>query len=157
MKFTIKQRIMAFGKQYKVFDDSESQAFEINSMLFSPERRKEVLDMSGSAVAWSEWPILSTRAELTVGSGTCSLEIPFVSLKPSWMGEYTGAPISVTGDFFRLSFTVYKAGETVATIAKRIIAFSDTYEVEVNEAKIPPEFVLLIVALIDHKYHSDNG
>lgn len=38
-----------------------------------------------------------------------------------------------------------------------VIAFSDTYEVDVNEEKLAPEFALLIVALIDHKYHSDDG
>jgi uncharacterized protein YxjI len=157
MKFIIKQRIVAFGKQYKVLDESENQVFEISSMLFSPERRKEILDMSGSSVAWSEWPILSTRAELTVSGASCALDIPFISLTPLWTGECAGAPISVTGDFLRLAFTVDKAGETVATIAKRILAFSDTYEVEANEVKITPEFVLLIVALIDHKYHSENA
>jgi uncharacterized protein YxjI len=157
MRFTIKQRIMAFGKQYKVFDESETQCYEISSMLLSPQRRKEVLDMGGAVIAWAEWPILTTRAELSAGGGSCALEIPLMSLKPVWSGDYAGLPLSIAGDLFRLSFTVAKEGEPVATIEKRVIAFSDTYEVDVNERMLPPEFVLLIVALIDHKYHSDKG
>jgi uncharacterized protein YxjI len=157
MRFTIKQRIMAFGKQYKVFDESENQVYEVSSELFSPERKKQVLDMGGNAVAWSEWPILSGRAELSAGGSVCTLDIPYVSLSPEWPGDCNGLPMTVSGDFFRLSFTVAKEGETVATIGKRILAFSDTYEVDVNEAKILPELALLITALIDHKYHSEEG
>lgn len=157
MRFTIKQRIMAFGKQYKAFDESDNQVFEISSELFSPERRKQVLDMGGNAVAWSEWPVMSSRAELSAGGSAGTLDIPYVSLSPEWPGDCNGAPMNVTGDFFRLSFTVAKEGETVATIDKRVISFSDTYEVEVNEAKLPPEFALLITALIDHKYYSEQG
>jgi uncharacterized protein YxjI len=157
MRFTIKQRIMAFGKQYNVFDELENQVFEIRSEIFSTERRKEVLDRAENSVAWSEWPVMSGRAELNAGSASCQLEIPYVSLVPSWTGVCGGSSLSVSGNFFKLSFTVELAGETVATIGKRIIAFADTYEVDVNEARLPPEMALLIVALIDHKYHSDKG
>lgn len=157
MRFTVKQRIMAFGKQYRAFDESDTQAYEISSHLFSPERRKEVLDMAGSIVAWSEWPIMSGRAELEAGGDTCALEIPFMSLTPQWTGACGCDSIEVTGDLLRLSFTVSRAGEAVATVDKRIIAFSDTYEVDVNEARLKPELALLIVALIDHKYHSDES
>jgi uncharacterized protein YxjI len=157
MRFTVKQRIMAFGKQYRAFDESNAQAYEISSQLFSPERRKEVLDMGGNMVAWSEWPIMSGRAELSAGGDACALDIPYVSLSPQWSGMCGGDSIDVSGDFLRLSFTVSRAGEMVATIYKRIIAFSDTYEVDVNEARLRPEFALLIAALIDHKYHSDEG
>jgi uncharacterized protein YxjI len=157
MKFTVKQKIMAFGKQYRAFDESENQVYEISSMLFSPERRKEVLDMGGSLVAWSEWPIMSGQAKLEAGNESCMLDIPFIGLTPEWSGDCGGAGIEVSGDFMRLSFTVQKAGSQVATIDKRIFAFGDTYEVDVDESAFPREFALLIVALIDHKYHSDEG
>lgn len=157
MRFTVKQRIMAFGKQYRVFDISENELYEISSMLLSPERRKEVLDMGGNLVAWSEWPVMSGQAEMNAGSERCTLDIPFVSLTPEWDGDDSGKAIKVTGDFLRLSFTVSGAGGTLATIDKRFIAFSDTYEVDVVEPALRPEFALLIVALIDHKYHSDKN
>lgn len=157
MRFTVKQRIMAFGKQYKVLDESENQVFEISSMLFSPERRKEVLDMQGNMVAWSEWPIMSGQAQLSAGQANCSLDIPFMGLTPEWSGYYESQDVTVTGDFMRLSFTVSKAGCQVASIDKRILAFSDTYEVDVDEAAFPKAFAMLIVALIDHKYHSKEG
>jgi uncharacterized protein YxjI len=157
MRFTVKQRIVAIGKQYKVFDESGSQVYEVSSMLFSPERHKEVLDMGGNIVASSEWPILSGHADLSAGSTSCSFDIPFMSLAPEWQGTCGADAMTVSGDLFKLSFTVARAGETVATIGKRIIAFTDTYEVDVNEAKLLPEFALLIVALIDHKYHSEEN
>jgi uncharacterized protein YxjI len=157
MKFTIKQRLMAFGKQYRVLDGGQNEVYEISSMLFSPERRKEVLDMGGNIVAWSEWPVMSGQAELNAGVERCTLEIPFMSLSPEWDGDDSGKSIRVSGDFLRLSFTVTGAGGTLATIDKRFIAFSDTYEVDVDESAFRPEFALLIVALIDHKYHSDKN
>jgi uncharacterized protein YxjI len=157
MKLTVKQRIMAFGKQYRAYDETENQVYEIKSMVLSPQRRKEVLNMSGEVLAWAEWPVMSRRAELNAGGSVCTINIPVMSLKPNWTGECAGEPFSVTGDFFKLSFKISKAEEVVSTVEKRVIAFSDTYEVDVNEAKLPPEFALLIVALIDHKYYSDEG
>lgn len=157
MTFTVKQRIMAFGKQYRAFDEAGNQVYEVTSMLFSPERRKEVLDMGGSVVAWSEWPVMSGQAVLNAGLDSSELDIPFVSLSPEWAGTVNGAPLSVSGDFFRRSFTVQAGGRAAATIDKRFLAFSDTYEVSVDESALRPEFALLIVAIIDHKYHSEKG
>jgi uncharacterized protein YxjI len=124
MRFIVKQRIMAFGKQYRVLDELGAQVYEIRSHLFSLERRKEVLDMGESIVAWAEWPTLSSEAMLEAGGDIFLLEIPFVGLTPRWTGVCDGDSIEVTGDFFRLLFTVNRAGATVATIEKRIIAFS---------------------------------
>lgn len=157
MNFTVKQRIMAFGKQYRAFDEMENQKYEISSMIFSPERRKEVFDMGGNMMAWSEWPVMSGQAEMNAGVENCTLEIPFIGITPEWTGNCGGRQLNVVGDFFRLSFTVSMDGRSVATIEKRILAFSDTYEVDVDETAIRPEFILLIVAMIDHKYHSDKN
>ncbi len=158
MHYTVKQKIMAFGKQYRAFDAVGNQMFEVSSMLFSPERRKEVLDMSGTMLAWSEWPVMSARAELACGSTTLALEIPFMSHSPEWTGtDGSGNSVAVVGDFFRRSFTVSVGGVKVAAIEKRFLSFSDTYELDVDESAFRPEFVMLIVAMIDHKYHSDNG
>jgi len=157
MKFTVKQKIMAFGKQYRAFDESENQVYEIKSMLLSPERRKEVMDMEGNIVAWSEWPLMSRQASLSAGTESCTIAIPIMSIVPEWQGSQWKNGFSVKGDFFRMSFTVSEAGVTLATIVKRIIEFSDTYDVEVNETEFPKEFALLIAALIDHKYHSEEN
>lgn len=157
MKLTVKQRIVAFGKQYRAFDEADNQVFEIKSMVMSPKRRKEVLNMGGEILGWAEWPVMSRRAELDAGGAVCTLNIPVMSLKPNWTGECAGMPFSVTGDFFKLSFKISKADGVVGTIEKHVISFSDTYEVDVNESMLPPEVALLIVALIDHKYYSDDG
>lgn len=157
MNYTVKQKIMAFGKQYRVFDSSENQMYEISSQLFSPERRKEVYDMGGNMTAWSEWPVMSGQASLSAGEDSCTLDIPFMSLTPEWTGmDSSGRGITVNGDFLRMSFTIAGDGGTLATVDKRILAFSDTYEVDVDESRLKPEFALLIAALIDHKYHSDQ-
>lgn len=158
MHYTVKQKLMAFGKQYRAFDAVGNQMFEVSSMLFSPERRKEVLDMAGNMLAWSEWPVMSAHTELSCRDSTLALEIPFMSLSPEWTGtDGSGNSVSVMGDFFRRSFTVSVGGVEVAGIEKRFLSFSDTYELDVDEAQFRPEFVMLIVAMIDHKYHSDNG
>jgi uncharacterized protein YxjI len=157
MTFTVKQKIMAFGKQYRVFDESGNQVYEISSMIFSPERRKDVFDMGGNLVAWSEWPVMSGQAELNAGAAHCELEIPYMSISPQWEGSMAGGTFQVQGDFMRLSFSISGAGGSLAVIDKRILAFSDTYEIDVNESAFKPEFALLITALIDHKYHSDNN
>lgn len=157
MTLTVKQKIMAFGKQYRAFDGNENQVFEIRSMLLSPERRKEVYDMAGRLVAWSEWPVMSGQATMETANDRCALEIPFVSLSPEWQGDLSGKSMRVSGDFFRRNYNITVGGALAASIGKRFLAFSDTYEVDVNEAVMRPEFALLLAALIDHKYHSDKS
>lgn len=157
MRLTVKQKIMAFGKQYRAFDGYENQLFEVSSELFSPERRKEVRDMAGNVMAWSEWPVMSGQATLNAGLDHGELDIPFMSLSPEWIGTCNGRPMNVTGDFLRRSFSIDVGGRAAASIEKRFLAFSDTYEVDVDEQAMRPEFALLIVAMIDHKYHSDKG
>jgi uncharacterized protein YxjI len=157
MYFTVKQKIMAFGKQYRAFDDAGNQVYEIRSMILTPERRKEVFDMGGNLVAWSEWPVMSGQAVMECADTRVSFEVPFMSLAPEWTGtDGSGNSFAVTGDFFRRSFTVSVAGSQVATIYKRFLSFADAYEVNVSEG-FRPEFALLVVAVIDHKYHSDNN
>ena len=157
MNYTVKQKIMAFGKQYRAFDGSGNQIYEIRSMILSPERRKEVYDMAGRLVAWSEWPVMSEHASLVAGAHGGSLEVPFMSLTPEWNGSYDSAASSISGDFFRRNFDVRVGGRQAATIGKEFFAFSDTYEVNVDESMMAPEIVLLLVAIIDHKYHSDKN
>ncbi len=158
MQFTIKQRIMAFGKQYRVFDSSGNEVYEVRSQILSPERRKEVLDMQGRLLAWAEWPVMSGQAVLNAGLDSGHMDIPFMSLTPQWdlvMGN--GRRYTVEGDLFRMGFGVNGDAGLVASVGKRILAFSDTYEVDVDERSLPPLFALLLVALIDHKFHSDNN
>ena len=158
MRFIVKQRIMAFGKQYRVLDEDGNQLYEISSMLLSAERRKEVLDMQGNIVAWAEWPVLTGRAELHAGVERGDMEIPFMSMTPRWeLSMGNGAQYAVEGDFLRLDFSVTGSTGIIATIGKRLLAFSDTYEVEVRENAFNSTFVLLLTALIDHKYHSDKN
>ena len=157
MNYTVKQKIMAFGKQYRAFDGSSNQVYEIRSMILSPERRKEVYDMAGRLVAWSEWPVMSERASLQASTHSGSLEVPFMSFTPEWNGNYDSVSFEITGDFFRRNFDVRVGGRQTATIGKEFFAFSDTYEVNVDESVMAPEIVLLLVAIIDHKYHSDKN
>lgn len=158
MHFTIKQRIMAFGKQYRVFDESGSEVYEIRSELFSPERRKEVLDAQGNQLGWVQWPVMSGEASFHAGLDSARMDIPFVSLSPQWQMEMgNGRRYTVQGDFFRLGFSVDGAEGTVASVEKRLLAFTDTYELELDERSLPVSFALLLVALIDHKYHSDKN
>ncbi len=157
MNYSVKQKIMAFGKQYRAFDGAGNQVFEIRSMIMSPERRKEVYDMAGRLVAWSEWPVMSQSASLEAGTHSGSLEVPFMSLAPEWSGRYDGDSFEIVGDFFRRNFDIRVGGRQAAAISKAFFAFSDTYEVNVEESALAPEIALLIVAIIDHKYHSDKN
>ena len=117
MYFTVKQKIMAFGKQYRAFDGAGNQVYEIRSMILTPERRKEVYDMGGALVAWSEWPVMSGQAVMECGGARVSFEVPFMSIAPEWTGtDGSGNSFSVTGNFFRRSFTVSVGGSQVATI-----------------------------------------
>ena len=158
MKLIVKQKILAFGKQYRAFDETGNQVLDVTSMLYSPERRKEVLDMQGNLLAWSEWPVFSGVAELVCGGMRCNMDVPFVSLTPEWtMTADNGERYTLTGDMFRLSFTVSGSRGVAASIDKRLLAFSDTYEVETVDAQFPIALALLLAAIIDHKYHSDNN
>ena len=158
MRLTVRQKIMAFDKQYRAIDAHGRQVYEINSAILSPERRKEVRDMQGAVVAWCEWPVLTGEAELECGGLRGRLQIPFMSFTPEWeLQLINGSSYTMVGDMIRHDFTVSSDRGTVATIGKRFLAFTDTYEVDVIDPTFPMELALLLTALVDHKYHSDNG
>lgn len=158
MQLTVRQKMLAFGKQYRAIDAHGRQLYEVTSAILSADRRKEVRDMDGRLLAWCEWPVMTGHAEWECGPLRGGMEIPFMSFSPEWeMNPTNGDRYTMTGDMLRQNFTVQGPAGTVATIGKRFLAFTDTYEVETIDSGFPMELALLLTALVDHKYHSDNG
>lgn len=157
MRLTIKQKILALGKQYRVFDHTNIKIYEIRSDVLSLDRRKVVLDNWGNQLGWVMWPFkgYSDEATFCVGSSSAHMAFTAGGSLPEWQMQLDDKRFfTIQRDLNDMTFVIAGDEGDVATLRKHMMKVSDVYELILDEDKLPVGYALLLVALFDHKYHS---
>ena len=132
MKLLFKQRIFSWFDSYDIYDESGRTLYTVKGQLAWGHRLK-VYDARGREVGTVRERIITLlpKFEIYLGDryvGCISKE--FTLFKPRYNIDFNGWHIK--GNFFEWDYTILGAGgNTVATISKQLLRWTDTYVIDV--------------------------
>ena len=159
-RFYIKQKIFAITDRYKVFDETQTIVYHIESKFLSITHKMEFYRTKDSTHLYSLRKQLFTLLPKYYVSTPDGEDIATVVKKftilhhkleiSSKMGNFT-----MEGDFLAHDFSVSQDGKSVLDFHKKWLSFGDAYEITIyDENNI--EFLLALVILIDDCLHDEK-
>ena len=157
MKLLIEERIFTWGDRFTVRDEAGNDRYYVEGELFSWGKKLHVCDLSGREIAYIEQQIFTFKPRYSVYvSGQLIGEVvrEFSFFRPSFTVDCRGW--NVEGDFFEWDYDICdEEGNTVASIAKELFNFTDTYTIDVHDP-VDSLHALMVVLAIDAEKCSRN-
>ena len=150
MRFQMRQKIFALGDDFTIKDQNDNDVYRVDGRAFSIGHKLSFQDMSGNELAFIKQKLLSWGPTYEVYvNGELQAVIKrelFSFLKHRFVVAVPGPDdLEAVGDFWDHEYTLERHGDTVASVTKRWIAFSDTYGIEVRD---PKDAVLVLISAI---------
>lgn len=134
MKLLIKQRVFSWTDSYDIYDSNMEPKYYVKAEFLSIGHVLHVYSYStDEEVGCIREKILTflPQAEISVGGrvvGTIKRE--FTLFFKKYTLDYNGWEID--GDFLGWDYEILSGENTIATISKQFFAFSDTYEIDIE-------------------------
>jgi uncharacterized protein YxjI len=161
MRFVLKQKLLSFGDDFYIRDESGRDVYFVDGKAFSIGDQLSFQDLEGNELAYIKQKVLSWGKTYEISRGG---ELAAVVKKELFAFVHHRFTVDVPGpDDLEAegSFTdheyVFRRGErAVATVSKRWFAFGDTYGIEIAEGE-DPVLLLACAVVIDQACHPDDG
>jgi uncharacterized protein YxjI len=161
MRFTLKQKWLAFGDDYVVHDEEGRPAYTIDGKAFTLLREKlALLDAQGREVALIRERLVSLTPSYEIvreGQRVAVVKRDLVNLfRVGFTVDVPGPDdLEAKGNLIDREYTFTRGDTTVATVSKRWFRLTDTYGVEVAAGQ-DPVLILASAVIIDLICHPDQ-
>ena len=148
MKLIFKQRLFSWFDSYDVYDESGNTVFTVKGELAWGHLLR-IYDANGIALGYIKEKIITflPKFEMYVGEdyvGCITKEFSF--FKPKFNIDYNGWHID--GDLFEWDYTIINAlYQPVATVAKELWRWTDTYVINVESQSDALTALMLVLAI----------
>ena len=148
MKLLFKQRFFSWFDSYDIYDEAGNTVFVVKGEL-SWGHLLRIYDANGREVGCVREKILSflPRFEMYIRGtyiGCITKELTF--FKPQFNIDYNGW--SVRGDWFEWDYSIVNSyGSNVATVAKQLWNWTDTYVIDINDSEDALCALMLVLAI----------
>lgn len=160
MKFQLRQKLLAFGDDFTIQDETGADRFFVDGAAFSIGDKLSFQDMDGNELVRIEQRILSLKTTYRIVQGDTIVATvtkkPFTFFREVFEVE-DAAPgdLDATGDFFDRDYALTRDGRTVATVSKKFFSMTDSYGVDVADGE-DSVLLLAVVVVIDQVSHDEN-
>ena len=161
MKFQLRQKLLAFGDDFTVTDETGADRFFVDGAAFSigdklsfqhADTREELVRIEQKVLS------LKTTYRIMQGDAIVATVVkkPFTFFKEVFEVE-DAAPgdLDAEGDFFDREYRFTRDGRTVGTVSKKFFSLSDSYGVEIAEGE-DAVLLLAVTVVIDQISHDEN-
>ncbi|MCB0336373.1 MAG: LURP-one-related family protein, partial [Bdellovibrionales bacterium] len=143
----MKQRILAFGDDFDVRDESGKKVYFIDGKAYSFGEDLALRDTSKNEVARIKQKLFTFFPTYTIHSKSQLLATvrkkPF-SFRTRFSIDVPGPDdFEVIGNMFRYDYTISQDKREVAKVSKKILSMTDSYGIEIKE---PSQSILLLCA-----------
>ncbi len=155
MRFYIKQKVFSLRDKFRIMDESQRELYAVEGKFFSISNKLQLLNMNGSQVLNANKKIFSIMAKYFINDphGELLAEVSRkFSIRPKFIVKVQDEELQVEGSLFAHSFGVFRNGNEVASISKKLISWGDTYEINIQD-ELNVELYLFIVIIIDQIIH----
>lgn len=145
MKLLFKQRLFSWLDSYDIFDETGTRIYQVKGRP-SWGHCLKILDTYGQEVGTVRERVLALRPKFELYLGTqyigC-IRKEWTLIRPRYLIECYGW--NVSGNWMEWDYVVHDAaGTPVATVSKRLLNLTDTYEIDVTR----PEDALIALMLV---------
>lgn len=157
MKLVFKQRFLSWFDSYDIYDEYGNTVFTIKGEL-SWGHLLRIFDSNGNEIAMLKQKILTFLPSYIVcqnGVEIGSIEKEFSLLKPKY--HLTFNDWIITGSFLQYEYDVKdSSGNLIMQLRKRILNFTDTYELEIFDNNNILTCLMIVLAIdIDNCSNND--
>lgn len=136
MRYVIKQKILAVGGDFEVFDQHGNLVYYFDGKVFSIGTKIIVLSDGGKEVARIRRKLFSLRPTFVVRRGRQEIARIYKKLftvRNSFFIDVPGPDdITVTGSFLEHNYSFHRNNQQIAEVSKRWFTMKDTYGVEIE-------------------------
>ena len=147
MRYLMKEKILSWGDDYRIKDESGRDVFYVDGKALSFGDKLTFQDMAGNELALIDQKLLSVGPTYEIYRGGERVAVVkkklFTLLRTRFTVDVPGPDdLEAVGDFIGKDYTFHRAGREVARASRKWFRMADTYGVEVA----PGEDDVLILA-----------
>lgn len=143
----MKQKVMAWAEDFTVYTDDQQPRYRIRGSLMRLPKRYDITRTDGTPVAEIVKSTLSLRPRFTLqlpGLPPVTIRKEFSWFKPVY--SIDAGQLEVRGDWWDMQFTVWRDGQPVASVNRKLLSWADTYAMDITDESLEP-VVALVVAI----------
>ena len=157
MRYVMKQKLLSWGDDFVIQDESGRDAFYVDGKAFSLGNQLSFQDMQGNELASIRQTLLAWGPTYEIyGGGELKAVVKkslFTLLHCRFSVDVPGPDdLEARGDFTEHEYEFERAGRTVATVSKRWFAWTDTYGVGIEDGE-DDILILASTVVIDMACH----
>ena len=160
MRYVMKEKILAWGDDFKIRDESGRDVFYVDGKVLSFGDKLSFKDMQGNELALIDQKLLSIGPTYEIYRGGKQVAVVkkklFTLVRNRFTIDVSGPDdLEAVGNFIDKDYTFSRGGRDVARVSRKWFRMTDTYGVEVA----PGEDDVLILAsavVIDLVMHPDD-
>ena len=159
MRYVIREKILSLGDNFTIKDSNENDIFRVRGKLLSLGNKLRLYSMDDSELVYIEQKLFRFLPEYHIfmnNSFAALVKKELSFLKPKLYIESTFGNYTVEGNIFAHNFQINKDGYSIAGIYKKLISFTDSYEIEISESE-NQAFILSLVIVIDQIFHDQKN
>lgn len=159
MDLYIKQKFFSPTQDFDIYDINQKPIYRVKGSFLSFTREQKVYDLSNNEeVAYLRRKILALMPRMEVyvrGRLVETIRQRLTFLNPRYDLDHLGWQIQ--GNILQHDYDIIdRRGTIIARINKRFFAWSDTFEVSINDQEVDPVMVLAVVLAIDSVMDDNN-
>ena len=160
MRYVMRERLLSWGDDFRIRDDSGREVFFVDGKAFSIGDKLSFQDTTGKELAFIKQKVLSlARTYEIYRHGEVAAVVKkklFGLLHHRFTVDVPGRDdLEATGNFLDHEYTFRRGDKVVATVSKKWFSLADTYGIDIE----PGEDDVLILAsavVVDQACHPDN-
>jgi uncharacterized protein YxjI len=160
MRYVMKQKLLSWGDDYRVRDESGNDAFFVDGKVFKLRNTLAIQDLQGNELALIQQKILSWGPTYEIyRSGALAAVVKkhlFTLFRCKFTVDVPGPDdLEAQGNFLDYEYTFSRGDRVAAQVSKRWFAWSDTYGIEVAMDE-DPVLIIASAVVIDQICHAEQ-
>lgn len=156
MKFRIKQRVFSFTESFDIEDQDGQPAYSVKGKLFTVSSSQTLYDYQGHSLLTIKRKLFSFMPSCRIIINDGSEWLVKKKFWPFWSSRFSietpMGDMDMSGNIWDHEYEINHNGITVANISKRLLSWSDSYGVFIQDPKWIPQ-LLAVVIVIDRIHH----
>ncbi len=160
MRYVMKQKLFAWGDDFRIKNAAGQDVFFVDGRAFSLGNKLSFQDLSGNELAFIRQKLLSWGPTYEITRGNELLAVVKKQLFTLFRCKFTvDVPgpddLEAQGSFMDMEYQFERDGRKVADVSKRWFSWSDTYGVDIADGE-DDVLILASTVVIDMICHDEN-
>ena len=160
MRYVMRERLLSWGDDFRIRDDSGREVFFVDGKAFSIGDKLSFQDTTGTELAFIKQKVLSLARTYEIYRGGSLAAVVkkklFGLIHHRFSIDVPGPDdLEAAGNFLDHEYTFRRGDRVVATVSKKWFSLADTYGIDIE----PGEDDVLILAsavVVDQACHPDD-